>query len=258
MGGIVEEEAITKAGFNTLVAQMAMMEQIKANNAKLDALSSGTTSTTPPESVDNLDKDEPLKKGDPTEENDPEKDEEGAENSPKKGGTSKGHSEIPYPTSYVSGRHIQIPHIANCGPPNPLDTSSFANWQDTMRFHTLRAISPKVTSKYHTKPIAVLRLHLMLLVSPIELWRIIKQGYNPTSSDPDNFLPWELVDMKLSASTLHLTHMCLSKKDKALVRTVTSAKETCDTLMKLFISNDSIQESKYKEANNEARQLCHV
>jgi hypothetical protein len=98
----------------------------------------------------------------------------------------------------------------------------------------------------------------MLLVSPIELWRIIKQGYNPTSSDPDNCLPWELVDMKLSASTLHLTHMCLSKKDKALVQTVTSAKETCDTLMKLFISNDSIQESKYKEANNEARQLCHV
>jgi hypothetical protein len=70
----------------------------------------------------------------------------------------------------------------------------------------------------------------MLLVSPIELWRIIKQGYNPTSTDPDNFLPWELVDKKLNASALHLIHMSLSKKDKALVWTLTSTKETYDTL----------------------------
>jgi hypothetical protein len=179
---------------------------------------------------------------DPMEENDLEQDEEGAKNSPKKSGTSegtlrdstpyklclwkahpntthsqlrssclhlmlvvspigkitsaltsnfcKGHCEISHPMSYFSVRHIQMPHIANCGPPPPLDASSFA----------------------------------------IELWRIIKQGYNPTSTDPDNFLPWELVDKKLNASALHLIHMSLSKKDKALVWTLTSTKETYDTL----------------------------
>jgi hypothetical protein len=78
------------------------------------------------------------------------------------------------------------------------------------------------------------------------------QGYNPTSKDPNNLLPWELVDKQLNASALHLIHMSLSEKDKAFVRSITSAKEAWDALTKLFIGNKSIQESKFDEANNEA------
>jgi hypothetical protein len=148
------------------------------------------------------------------------------ENSPKKDGPSKTYSEIPYPTSYFSISHIQIPHIANCGSPPPLDASSFANWQANMESH--------------------------INFASIELLRIIKQGFKPSSSDPDNLLPWELVDKQLSASALHLIHMSLTEKDKALVRTLTSTKETWDTLIELFIGNESIQESNYEEVNKEA------
>jgi hypothetical protein len=86
----------------------------------------------------------------------------------------------------------------------------------------------------------------------IELWRIIEQGYHPTSKDLSNLLPWEQIDKKLNASALHLIHMSLTKKDKAFVRNITSAKEAWDALTNLFIENESIQESKFDEASNEA------
>jgi hypothetical protein len=86
----------------------------------------------------------------------------------------------------------------------------------------------------------------------IELWRIIEQGYNPTSKDLNNLLPWELIDKQLNASSLHLIHMSLSEKDKAFTRNITSAKDAWDALTNLFIDNESIQESKYDEAHNDA------
>jgi hypothetical protein len=46
--------------------------------------------------------------------------------------------------------------------------------------------------------------------------------------------------------------MSLSEKDKAFVRSITSAKEAWDDLTDLFIGNASIQESKFDEAHNEA------
>jgi hypothetical protein len=46
--------------------------------------------------------------------------------------------------------------------------------------------------------------------------------------------------------------MSLTEKDKAFVRNITSAKEAWDALTNLFISNESIQESKFDEASNEA------
>jgi hypothetical protein len=90
----------------------------------------------------------------------------------------------------------------------------------------------------------------------IGLWRIIKQGFNPTSSDLDNLRPWDLVDKQLNASALHLIHMSLFEKDKALVRTLTYTNETWDTLAELFIGNESIQESKYEEVNNEVEKFA--
>jgi hypothetical protein len=78
-----------------------------------------------------------------------------------------------------------------CGPPPPLDASSFANWQDNMWSH----------------------INFVF----IELWWIIKQGVNPTSKDLNNLLPWEYIDKQLNASALHLIHMSLSEKDKAFV-----------------------------------------
>jgi hypothetical protein len=84
-----------------------------------------------------------------------------------------------------------MPHLASCGPPLPFDASSFANWQDNMRSH-IKFVS-------------------------IEIWRIIEQGFNPTSKDLNNLLPWEHIDKQLNASALHLIHMSLSKKDKAFV-----------------------------------------
>jgi hypothetical protein len=133
-----EDGTITKVDFNSPMTQMTtMMEEIQNNKTKLEALSSGTTSTTSPAPVDTSGKGDPLNKEKPPGD-DPEKvdDDEGDENSPKKGGTPRGkHSEVPHPTSYVSGSHIQMPHLASCGPPPQLDPSSFANWQKNVRSH---------------------------------------------------------------------------------------------------------------------------
>jgi hypothetical protein len=46
--------------------------------------------------------------------------------------------------------------------------------------------------------------------------------------------------------------MSLNEMDKAFVRSITFAKEIWDALTDLFIGNESIQESKFNEANNEA------
>jgi hypothetical protein len=86
----------------------------------------------------------------------------------------------------------------------------------------------------------------------IELWRIIEQGFHLTSKDLTNLLPWEQIDKQLNASALHLIHMSLTEKDKAFIRNITSAKEAWDVLTNLFIGNESIQESKFDEASNEA------
>jgi hypothetical protein len=99
-------------------------------------------------------------------------------------------------------------------PPPPLDASSFANWQDNMRSD--------------------------IIFLSIELWRIIEQGFQPTSKDLTNLLPWEQIDKQLNASALHLIHVSLTEKDKALVRNITSAKEAWDALTNLFIGNESI------------------
>jgi hypothetical protein len=207
----------TKAYFNSLMIQMAaMMEEIQNNKTKLEALSSGTISTTPLAPVDIPGKNDSLNKDKPPEEDLEKVDEdEGDENSPKKGDTPRGYSEIPHLTSYVSGRHIQMPHLASCGPSPPLAAFSFANWQQNMCSH-INFVS-------------------------IELWRIIEQGFNPTSKDLNNLLPWEIVDKQINASALHLIHMSLSEKDKALVRTITSSKETWDALTDMFIGNESIK-----------------
>jgi hypothetical protein len=88
-----------------------------------------------------------------------------------------------------------MPHLASCSPPPPLDASSFANWQDNMCSH-INFVS-------------------------IEIWRIIKQGFHPTSKDLNNLLPWEQIDKQLNASALHLIHMAITEKDKAFVRNIT-------------------------------------
>jgi hypothetical protein len=190
------EDPITKADFNNLMSRMeAIMVVIKKHKTQLDALTSGTTCTTPPAPVD------PSNKALLDEENlEKVNDVEGDKDATKKSESSKGHStEIPHPTSYVSGRHLQMPRLASCGPPPPLDASIFVNWQDNMRSH-INFVS-------------------------IELWRIIEQGFHPSSKDLNNLQPWELIDKQLNASALHLIHMSLSEKDKAFVRSITSAKE---------------------------------
>jgi hypothetical protein len=223
-----EEGPITKADLTTIMTQMeAVMVEIQNQRTKLEALTSGTSSTTPPALVDPSGKEDPLTKDKPATD-DPEKvgEVEGDEDTCKKGYTSRGHNlEIPHPTSYVSERNLQLPHQASCGPLPPLDASSFANWQDNMRSH-INFVS-------------------------IELWRIIEQGFNPTSKDLNNLQPWEHIDNQLNVSTLYLIHMLLSEKDNAFVRSITSAKEAWDALTDLFIVNASIQESKFDEANNE-------
>jgi hypothetical protein len=182
------EDHITKADLNTLMTQMAaMIVEIQSHKTQLETLSSGTSSTTPSAPIDSSDK--PL-----LNEDDPEKVEvvEGDEDTNKKGNMPREHSsKIPPSVSYVSGRHLQMPHLASCGPPPPLDASSFANWQDNMRSH-INFVS-------------------------IELWRIIEQGYHPSSKDLNNLQPWELIDKQLNASALHLIHMSLSEKDKVFV-----------------------------------------
>jgi hypothetical protein len=169
-----EDTPVTKADFNDFMTRMAaMMEEMQSHKAKLEALYGGTFSTTPPALVDASDKGDTLNKEKPLEDDLEKVDEvEGDEDTTKKGDTPRGHnSEIPHPTSYVSGRHLQMSHLASCGPPPPLDASSFANWQDNMRSH-INFVS-------------------------IELWRIIEQGFNPTSKDLNNLLPWEHIDKQL-------------------------------------------------------------
>jgi hypothetical protein len=119
-----DEDTITKADFNNLMAQMeAMMVEIQSQKTKLKALTSATSSTTPLALVDASDKGDPLKKEKPLEDNPEKVDEvEGDEDTTKKGDTPRGYnSEIPQPMSYVSRRHLQIPHLASCGPPPPLE-----------------------------------------------------------------------------------------------------------------------------------------
>jgi hypothetical protein len=103
------EDPVTKADFNNLMTQMeAMMVEIQSHKTKLEALSSGTSSTTPPAPIDALDKVDPLNKEKPLKV-DPEKVEEveGGEDTTKKRDTPRGHGpEIPHATSYVSGRHL--------------------------------------------------------------------------------------------------------------------------------------------------------
>jgi hypothetical protein len=151
-----DEDPATKADLNHLIARMdAMMGVMESQKSQLDALISGKSSTTPPTPVDSSGK-PILNEDDPDEDGD-----EGGEEPPKVDDTSRGHSlEIPHPTSYVSERHLQIPHLASCGPPPPLDASCFANWQDNMRSH--------------------------INFVCIELWRIIEQGFLPTSMDLTN------------------------------------------------------------------------
>jgi hypothetical protein len=153
-----DEEAATKADLNHLMARMdAMMSAMESQKSQLEALISGTSSTTPTP-VESLDK-PTLNEDDPDEDGD-----EGDKEPTKVDDTSRGHStEIPHPTSYVSDRHLQMPHLASCGPPPPLDAYSFANWQDNMRSH-INFVS-------------------------IELWRIIQQGFHRTSKDLNNLLP---------------------------------------------------------------------
>jgi hypothetical protein len=178
----------TRADFNSLMTQMvSMMEEIENNKTKIESLTSGTSSTTPPALADTSGKGDPLNKEKPLE-CDLERlgEVEGDEDTTKKGGTYRGHnSEVPHPTSYVSGRHLQMPHLASCGPTPSLDASSFASWQDNMFSH-INFVS-------------------------IQLWRIIEQGFKPTSKDLNNLLPWEPIDKQLNASTLHLIHMSLSE-----------------------------------------------
>jgi hypothetical protein len=95
-----------------------------------------------------------------------------------------------------------------------------------------------------------MRSHINIV--SIELWRIIEQGFHPSSKDLNNLQPWELIDKQLNASALHLIHMSLPEKDKEFVCPITSTKDAWDALTNLFIGNESIQESKYDEADNEA------
>jgi hypothetical protein len=200
----------------------AMMAEIQSHRTQLEGLASGMSSTTTPTPTNSSDK--------PTlNEDDPEKVEvvEGNEDTNNKGNTPREQNlGIPPPVSYVSRRHLQMPHLASCGALPPLDASSFANWQDNMRSH-INFVS-------------------------IELWRIIEQGFHPSYKDLNNLQPWELIDKQLNASALHLIHMSLSEKDKVFVRNISSAKDDWDALTNLFIGNESIQESKYDEAHNEA------
>jgi hypothetical protein len=166
-----DEEPATKADLNNLMTRMdAMMVVMESQKSQLDALTSGASSSTPRTPVETSDKPSLGKV-------DPEKVEkvEGDDDASKKGNTPREHgTETPPPVSYVSGRHLEMPHLALCGPPPPLDASSFANWQDNMRSH-INFVST-------------------------ELWRIIEKGFHPTSKDLNNLLPWEQIDKQLNAS----------------------------------------------------------
>jgi hypothetical protein len=93
-----DKDPITKADFNTLMNQMgAMMVEIQSHKTHLEALASGTSSTTPPAPVDPSDKP-------PLNEDDPEKVEivEGNEDTNNKGNTPREQSSgIPPPVSYL-------------------------------------------------------------------------------------------------------------------------------------------------------------
>jgi hypothetical protein len=83
-----DEAPVTKADFKNLMTQMeAMMVEFQSHKTKLEALSSATSSTTPPAPVDISGKGDPLNKEKPLED-DPEKVEEveGDEDTTKKRG----------------------------------------------------------------------------------------------------------------------------------------------------------------------------
>jgi hypothetical protein len=105
-----DKEPATKADLNNLMTPMdAMMGITESQKTQLDALTSGTSSTTPSTPVETSGK-PPLNEDD----RDKDGDEGETRNPPKQDNTSKGHSpEIPPPTSYVSGKHLQMPHLVS-------------------------------------------------------------------------------------------------------------------------------------------------
>jgi hypothetical protein len=105
-----DEEPITKSDFNTLMTQMeAMMAEIQSHRTQLETLASGTSSTTPPTPVDPSDKPS-LNEVDPKNVEVPEGDEDTNNKDKPPREQSLG---IPPPVSYVSGRHLQMPHLAS-------------------------------------------------------------------------------------------------------------------------------------------------
>jgi hypothetical protein len=81
-----DKEPATKADIKDLMVRIeAMMGAIESQKTQLDALTSGTSSTTPPTLVETLDKDKPS-----LNEDDPDKDgDESNEDPPKKDDTSR-------------------------------------------------------------------------------------------------------------------------------------------------------------------------
>ncbi|KAK1616573.1 hypothetical protein QYE76_022090 [Lolium multiflorum] len=135
-----------------------------------------------------------------------------------------GYHAVPPPSDYTINVPIPMPHILSHGSPPLLESNSFENWQFLMRSHVRSAST--------------------------ELWRIIEEGYSPR--DPKNLTRREVVDDQLNATAINMIHMAVTPKDRAHIFSLKTAKEAWNELDKLFLGNESIQNSRFDEVNNMA------
>ncbi|KAK1632082.1 hypothetical protein QYE76_006397 [Lolium multiflorum] len=83
-----------------------------------------------------------------------------------------------------------------------------------------------------------------------ELWRIIKEGFNPYN--PDKLTRREAVDSQLNNTALHMIQTSVGTNDLPRVRNYTTAKEAWDGLAASCIGSESTRRNKYNALRNQA------
>ena len=119
---------------------------------------------------------------------------------------------------------IPHPHINHRGDPPKLTDHSFAQWQYLMKSHVQS--------------------------SCIDLWAIIMNGLHV--DNPSNLTRREVVDSQLDATAKHMIQLGVGSKNMPHIQHLDTAKECWDTLIDIFVGNESMRRNRYEALNNQA------
>ena len=119
---------------------------------------------------------------------------------------------------------IPHPHINHRGDPPKLTDHSFEQWQYLMKSHVQS--------------------------SCIDLWAIIVNGLHV--NNPSNLTRREVVDSQLNATAKHMIQLGVGSKNMPHIQHLDTAKECWDTLIDIFVGNESMRRNRYEALNNQA------